>query len=136
MPVELAAVVFDGAYTAERELNNLRVSRLDPWVGEVAVLQHYDVGANTRLLLGLVGAIIGLSFGVPPFPRPTGAPVVPDDVAETVLPADASALILVAESTAADIFVSAVAPRAGRVFRQELTSDEQMLWRRFAATRG
>src|SRR5258708_4971397 len=41
MPLELAAVAFDGAFTAERELNNLRVSRLDPWVGEVAVLEHY-----------------------------------------------------------------------------------------------
>src|SRR5260370_35605580 len=41
MPLELAAVAFDGAFTAERELNNLRVSRLDPWGGEVAVLEHY-----------------------------------------------------------------------------------------------
>src|SRR4029077_4361561 len=40
MPLELAAVAFDGAFTAERELNNLRVSRLDPWVGGGAVLEH------------------------------------------------------------------------------------------------
>jgi hypothetical protein len=33
MPLELAVVAFDGAFTADRELNNLRVSRLDPWVG-------------------------------------------------------------------------------------------------------
>ncbi len=44
MPLELAAVAFDGAFTAERELNNLRVSRLDPWVGEIAVLEHHHGG--------------------------------------------------------------------------------------------
>jgi hypothetical protein len=44
MPLELAAVAFDGAFTADRELNNLRVSRLDPWVGEVAVLEHHHGG--------------------------------------------------------------------------------------------
>lgn len=32
MPVELAAAAFGGTYTAERDLRNLRVSRLDPWL--------------------------------------------------------------------------------------------------------
>jgi hypothetical protein len=46
MPVEIAVVVFDGAFTADRELNNLRVSRLDPWVGEVAVLERHHGGLS------------------------------------------------------------------------------------------
>lgn len=135
MPLELAAAAFDGAYTAETELNNLRVSRLDPWVGEVAALQHYDIGSNTRLLLSFLGAIFSLPFGVRRFGLPTNASVEFDDFAEAALPADASALILVADSRSADEFVSAVAPRAGRVIRQELTTDEQIEWLRFAATR-
>jgi len=135
MPLELAAAAFDGAFTAEIELNNLRVSRLDPWVGEVAVLHHYDVGSKTRLLLDFLGAIFSLPFGVPRSGLPTNTSVEFDDFAEAVLPADASALILVADSPTADDFVSAVAPRAGRVIRQELTTDQQIEWLRFAATR-
>jgi hypothetical protein len=130
MPLELAAVAFDGAYTAERELNNLRVSRLDPWVGEIAVLEHFDVGIYSRLLLGAVGAMAGLAFGVVRSPQPTGASVVLDDLAKAVLPADASALILLAESPATEEFVSAVAPDARQVIRQELTADEQIEWLR------
>lgn len=82
MPLELAAVAFDGAFTAERELNNLRVSRLDPWVGEVAVVERYhggryaargaspDYGGNRSAAAwaaggGGRGAFIGLLGGLP-----------------------------------------------------------------------
>ena len=32
MSVEMAAVAFDGAHTAEKELSALRTSRDDPWL--------------------------------------------------------------------------------------------------------
>src|SRR6266487_1675604 len=35
----MAAVAFDGAHTAEKELSALRTSREDPWLTEVAVLE-------------------------------------------------------------------------------------------------
>jgi uncharacterized membrane protein len=85
MPLELAAIAFDGAFTAERELNNLRVSRLDPWVGEIAVLEHHhggrysmystrttspEYGGNGHAALpaartGLDGAFLGMLGGLP-----------------------------------------------------------------------
>src|SRR5258708_38455290 len=84
MPLELAAVAFDGAFTAERELNNLRVSRLDPWVGEVAVLEHYhgsvhatratspDYGGTGYAGLPAGGLFVGLLAGPVLHPQSAG----------------------------------------------------------------
>src|SRR5258706_15677254 len=84
MPLELGAVALDGAFTAERELNNLRVSRLDPWVGEVAVLEHYhgsvhatratspDYGGTGYAGLPAGGFIFGLLAGPVPHPQSAG----------------------------------------------------------------
>jgi hypothetical protein len=44
MSVEMAAVAFAGAHTAERELSALRTSREDPWLTEVAVREHHTGG--------------------------------------------------------------------------------------------
>jgi Protein of unknown function (DUF1269) len=153
MPLELAVVAFDGAFTADRELNNLRVSRLDPWVGEVAVLEHHHGGRYfTRatspdyggkgyarrpgpLLSGaVIGVIVDWAAGAIGSPQTTGALGVLADLVRGVLPADTSALMLVAESPAAEEFVSAVASRGGQVGRLEL-SDEQVEQLRLAATR-
>ena len=146
MPLTLAAVAFDGAYTAERELNNLRVSRLDPWVGEVAVLEHYhgsvhatratspDYGGTGYATLPAGGLIVGLLAGPVLHPQSTGAFGVLADLLRARLPADTSALMPIAESPAAEEFVSAVAPRAGQVIRHEL-SDDQVELLRLAATR-
>ena len=86
MPVEMEAVVFDGTHTAERELSDLRLSRPDPWLTEVAVLERHAsgrfsmkatspeyvdeehvgrgiaLGGGTGLLLGLIGGPLGLLF--------------------------------------------------------------------------
>jgi hypothetical protein len=151
MPVELAAVTFPGAFTAEKELNNLRVSRLDPWVSEVAVLEHHDSGMYfTRatspdyggdgyergpgplLIRGLIGTILAGAGAFGPA-QTTGAFGVLADLVRSLLLADTSALMLVAESPAVAEFVSAVAPRGGQVGRREL-SDEQIEQLRLAAT--
>ncbi len=152
MPLELAAVAFDGAFTAERELNNLRVSRLDPWVGEVAVLQHHEgslyatratspdyggdgyvgpgfSGRPGLLIAAVVGAIPRLGTR-----QSAGRFGVVADLVRVMLPADTSALLLIAERPAAEAFVSAVAARGGQVGRREL-SDEQVEQLRLAATR-
>ena len=153
MPLELAAVAFDGAFTADRELNNLRVSRLDPWVSEVAVLEHHhggryftratspDYGAKGYarppgpLLIGaVIGVLVDWAAGAIGSPQTTGAFGVLADLVRGVLPADTSALMLVAESPAGEEFVSAVAPCGGQVGRLEL-SDEQVEQLRLAATR-
>src|SRR5215475_11140525 len=131
MPFELAAVAFAGAFTAERELNNLRVSRLDPWVGEVAALEHHESGVYfTRatspdyggdgharwpgplLIGGLIGTILAGAgaFGPAQTPGPFG---VLADLVRSMLPPDTSALMLVAESPAIAEFVSSLAPRGG-----------------------
>jgi len=152
MPLELAAVTFDGAFTAERELNNLRVSRLDPWVGEVAVLEHHDGGMySTRatspdyggkgyatgpgpMLIGpLIGAILGGARAIGSA-QTTGPFGVLADQVRALLPVGSSALMLVAESAAVADFVSAVAARGGQVGRREL-ADEQVEQLRLAATR-
>jgi hypothetical protein len=86
MSVEMAAVVFDGTRTAERELSNLRTSRSDAWLNEVAVLERHEggrfsmkatspdygdkdhvgagiaLGGGTGLLLGLIAGPLGLLF--------------------------------------------------------------------------
>ncbi|SRR6266487_6385145 len=86
MSVEMAAVAFDGTKTAERELSTLRTTRDDPWLTEVAVLEHHAggrfsikatspdygdedhigaglaIGGGTGLLLGLIGGPLGLLF--------------------------------------------------------------------------
>jgi uncharacterized membrane protein len=86
MTLEMAAVAFDGAHTAERELSDLRMSRDDPWLEEVAELERhvggrfsmkatspaYDdenhvgsgmaIGGGTGLLLGMIGGPLGLVF--------------------------------------------------------------------------
>jgi hypothetical protein len=152
MPLELAAVAFDGAFTADRELNNLRVSRTDPWLGEIAVLEHHEGGkyftratstdyggkghANSPGLL-LIATLVGAIFaGAGAFgsAQTGGALGVLADLVRALLPADTSALMLVAESPAVDEFVSAVAPRGGQVGRREL-SYEQVEQLRLAATR-
>jgi uncharacterized membrane protein len=152
MPLELAAVTFDGAFTAERELNNLRVSRLDAWVGEVAVLEHHDGGMySTRAISpdyggngytepgfrGLPGLLLAAAVGAIPrlgTSQSTGPFGVVADFVRALLPADSSALMLIAEGPAADEFVSAVAPRGCQVGRREL-SDEQVRQLRLAASR-
>jgi hypothetical protein len=138
MPLELAAVAYNGAFTAERELNNLRVSRLDPWVGEVAVLEHHDSGMfftrasspdyggeghpkgpGPLLSRALIGTILAGAGAFGPA-QTTGALGSLADQVRSLLPADASALMLVAESAAIAEFVSALAPRGGQVGRREL----------------
>jgi len=152
MPLELAAVAFDGAFTAERELNNLRVSRLDPWVGEIAVLEHHEGGLySTRAtspdyggdgyaaarFSGLPGLLVAAVVGAIPrlgTRQSTGAFGLVADLVRVMLPADTSALLLIAEVRAAEAFVSAVAPRGGQVGRREL-SDEHVKQLQAAATR-
>jgi hypothetical protein len=152
MPLELAAVAFDGAFTAERELNNLRVSRLDPWVSEVAVLEHHDGGLYTTRATspdyggdghtaagfkGLPGLLLAAVVGAIPrlgTRQSTGVFGAVADLARVMLPADTSALLLIAESPAAEAFVSAVAPRGGQVGRRGL-SDKQVEQLRLAGTR-
>jgi hypothetical protein len=149
MPLELAAVTFDGAFTADRELKNLRVSRLDSWVGEIAVLEHHDGGmyftratspdygvmayASRPPVVALIDVILAWTgaIGSAQTPGPFG---VLADLVRALLPADTSALMLVAESTAAEEFVSAVATCGGQVGRREL-SDEQVKQLRLAASR-
>jgi len=84
MAVEMAAVTFDGTHTAEQELSALRTSRKDPWLIEVAVLEHHAsgrysvkatsadygeenharagiaIGAGTGLLLAMIGGPLGI----------------------------------------------------------------------------
>lgn len=86
MSVEMAAVAFDGTHTAEMELSALRTSRDDPWLNEVAVLEHHSggrfsmkatspdygdedhvgagiaIGGGTGLLLGMIAGPLGLLF--------------------------------------------------------------------------
>lgn len=86
MPVEMVAVAFDGTHTAEKELSALRTSQADPWLDEVAVLEHHKggrysmkatspdygdedhvgagiaIGGGTGLLLGLIAGPLGLVF--------------------------------------------------------------------------
>lgn len=86
MPVEMTAVAFDGTHTAERELSALHSTRSDPWLTEVAVLEHHRtgrysmkatspdygdedhvgagiaIGGGTGMLLGLIGGPLGLLF--------------------------------------------------------------------------
>jgi hypothetical protein len=151
MPLELAAVAFDGAFTAERELNNLRLSRFDPWVSQIAVLEHHGNGMYfTRAtspsyggkrsaprpgLIGLAAALVTAMVegaGVLESTRTTGIFGVLADQVRELLPADASALMLVAESAVADKFVSAVATRGGPVGRRGLSDAEVEQLRRAA----
>lgn len=86
MSVEMAAVAFDGAHTAEKELSAVRTSRDDPWLTEVAVLEHHisgrfsmkatspdygdedhagagmAFGGATGLLLGTIAGPLGIIF--------------------------------------------------------------------------
>lgn len=86
MSVEMEAVVFDGTHSAEKELSDLRTSRSDAWLTEVAVLERHPggrfsmkatspdygdeehvgaglaVGGGTGLLLGLIAGPLGLIF--------------------------------------------------------------------------
>jgi hypothetical protein len=152
MPLELAAVIFDGAFTADRELNNLRVSRLDPWVGEVAVLEHHEGGmyftratgpdyggsgdAVSRRPLLLTGILIGAVIdgaGALEAAQTAGAFGPLADQVRALLPADTSALMLVAGSATTEEFVSAVAPRGGQVGRREVP-DEVVKQLRHAAS--
>jgi uncharacterized membrane protein len=159
--VELAAVAFDGAFTAERELNNLRVSRLEPWVGEIAVLEHHHGGMHSARaaspdyggkgiptsppglgggfnpllhLLGALGDAFSAAGGADRFWQTTGIFGPLADLLKAALPADTSALMLIAAGPAVDAFVSAVAPEGGQVVRQQL-SDDQIDMLRLAATR-
>src|SRR5258706_6960393 len=112
MRLALAAVAVDGAFTAERELNNLRVSRLDPWVGEVAVLEHYhgsvhatratspDYGGTGYAGLPAGGLIVGLLAGPVLQPQSAGAVGGLPDLPTATLPAQNSAPLLIAQSPA------------------------------------
>jgi uncharacterized membrane protein len=86
MTIEMAAVTFDGAHTAEKELSALRATRQEPWLTEIAELEHhvggrfsmkatspaYDdkdhigrglaIGGGTGLLLGAIGGPLGILF--------------------------------------------------------------------------
>jgi uncharacterized membrane protein len=86
MSVEMAAVAFDGAHTAERELSALRSSREEAWLTDVALLEHHvggrfsmkatspdygdedhvgagiALGGGTGLLLGMIAGPLGLLF--------------------------------------------------------------------------
>lgn len=81
--LEMLAVGFDGAHTAERTLSELRSTRTDPWLAEVSVIEHsidgsYSVkaknpkigeghvasgaaiGGLTGLFIGAIGGPLGL----------------------------------------------------------------------------
>jgi uncharacterized membrane protein len=86
MSVEMAAVVFDKAHEAEKQLSALRASRQDAWLTDVAVLEHHTggrysvkatspdygeaahtgagiaIGGGTGLLLGMIAGPLGLIF--------------------------------------------------------------------------
>src|SRR5258708_36493088 len=114
MPLELAAVAFDGAFTAERELNNLRVSRLDPWVGEVAVLEHYhgsvhatratspDYGGTGYAGLPAGGLIVGLLAGPVLHPQSAGGLRGSPPPPPATPPPGPPPLLLLSRSTAAE----------------------------------
>src|SRR5258706_14033019 len=114
MRLALAAVAVDGAFTAERELNNLRVSRLDPWVGEVAVLEHYhgsvhatratspDYGGTGYAGLPAGGLIVGLLTGPTPHPQSAGGFPAPGELPRGRLPAPTPCLTRSPADTARD----------------------------------
>jgi uncharacterized membrane protein len=84
MSLEMTAVTFDGTHAAEQELSALRTARNDPWLIEVAVLEHHAsgrysvkatsadygeedhvragmaIGAGTGLLLAMIGGPLGI----------------------------------------------------------------------------
>ena len=81
--LEMVAITFDGAHTAERTLSDLRASRSDPWLSEVSIIEHdtdgrYSVkaknpdvedrhagkGAAIGGLTGLFVGAIGGPFGL------------------------------------------------------------------------
>lgn len=81
--LEMVAITFDGAHVAERTLSELRAARNDPWLAEVAVVEHgtdgrYSVkaknpevdetksgkGAAIGGLTGLFVGAIGGPFGL------------------------------------------------------------------------
>jgi uncharacterized membrane protein len=82
----MVAVAFDGTHTAEKELSELRTSRADSWLEDVAVLERHmggrysmkatspeygkeghagagiALGGGTGLLLGMIAGPLGLVF--------------------------------------------------------------------------
>jgi uncharacterized membrane protein len=82
----MVAVVFDGAHMAEHELSELRATRQDAWLTEVAVLERHvggrfslkatspdygdddhvgagiAIGGGTGLLIGMIAGPLGLIF--------------------------------------------------------------------------
>ena len=154
MPVQMAAVAFDGTHTAEKELSDLRTSRSDPWLNDVAVVEHHKggrysgtgpeyadpdrvdagiaIGSGTGLLLGMIGGPLGLVFGATAGAALGGAagssapPAFDPLVAEVkdALPRGTSALILLAEEPTTAKLVSAVGSTGRQVVRQELTNDQ------------
>jgi len=81
--LEMVAITFDGGHVAERTLSDLRAARDDPWLSEVAVVEHgvdgrYSVkaknpdvdetksgkGAAIGGLTGLFVGAIGGPFGL------------------------------------------------------------------------
>lgn len=76
MSIEMAVVTFEGTHTAERELSDLRASRDDAWLTEVAVLEHHrggrfsmkattpDYGEKGHVGAGAtMGGLTGLALG-------------------------------------------------------------------------
>jgi hypothetical protein len=59
MPVELAAAAFGGMYTAERDLCNLRVSRLERWW----TVRINPLLLTSVLVAGAIGNRLGRTFG-------------------------------------------------------------------------
>ena len=81
--LEVLAITYDGAHTAEKQLSDLRATRNDEWLGEVSLIEHDSdgrfsvkaknpavadrhagkgaaVGGLTGLFVGAIGGPLGL----------------------------------------------------------------------------
>lgn len=74
--LEIAAITFDGEKSADRKMSELKGKRDDPWIGEVAVLEHdsdgeyalkgvdSDVDKSKSGKGAAVGGLTGLAVGL------------------------------------------------------------------------